>query len=62
LNESFLRTISSSTTRKSSDGNMTKDSKLNSTQNTSLNQSSIKDNENPRPRRLSTAKKSKKEQ
>jgi hypothetical protein len=72
LNESFLRTIVSSTARKSSDGNISKDSNTNlnlnqtsktkSTQNTSLNQSAIKDPENPKPRRMSSAKKPKKEQ
>lgn len=65
LNESFLRTISA-TKRKSSDSSTSgRESKLNSTQQNSLNQSTYKDtqtSENPRPRRLSTAKKSKKEQ
>jgi hypothetical protein len=42
--------------------NSNSNSKLKSTQNTSLNQSAIKDPENPKPRRMSSAKKPKKEQ
>ena len=67
MNESFLRTISSSTTRNGSDGSNSANTTTIKENQSGLNQSTIREvsgseNPNPKPRRLSTAKKSKKKE
>ena len=68
MNESFLRTISA-TTRKNSDGSTSANTTTIKENKNSLDQSVMRDREvsagenpNPKPRRLSTAKKSKKKE